>query len=73
MAAFLILLVRVYQAALSPHMGRACRFSPTCSEFMIGALRARGIRGLPAGLRRVCRCHPLNPGGYDPVENWIRP
>jgi len=60
-------LIRVYQALLSPLHGPVCRFQPTCSEYFIGALEKRGlIRGLLAGIWRVLRCHPLGNWGYDP-------
>ena len=65
----LIGLIRVYQATLSPLLGRQCRFVPTCSEYFIEAVRTRGaIRGMLKGLWRICRCHPFSRGGYDPVD-----
>ena len=58
---------RAYQWTLSPVLGRRCRFQPTCSEYFIGSIRKYGaIRGVWRGVRRICRCHPWNPGGYDP-------
>ncbi len=63
----LIGLVRVYQITLSPIIGQQCRFQPTCSHYMIGAVRKYGaIRGAWKGTLRICRCHPWHPGGYDP-------
>lgn len=66
----LILLIRIYQVTLSPLLaafGPVCRFEPSCSRYMIGALRKYGvIKGLWKGTGRVLRCHPWNPGGYDP-------
>lgn len=63
----LIALVRVYQIVLSPVLGRHCRFEPSCSVYFIGAVRKYGaIRGVWRGILRICRCHPWNPGGYDP-------
>jgi uncharacterized protein len=57
----------VYQRTLSPLLGNACRFEPSCSRYMVESLRKYGlIRGVGKGLRRVSRCHPWNPGGYDP-------
>ena len=65
----LIALARGYQATLSPYIGRQCRFSPTCSEYFIEAVRRRGAaRGLAKGLWRIVRCNPFSKGGYDPVE-----
>lgn len=64
---FLIAMVRVYQWTVSPMLGRRCRFEPSCSEYFIGSVRKHGaVRGSLRGLCRVCRCHPWNPGGYDP-------
>ena len=68
LAAGLILTVRIYQLTLSPLIGRQCRFSPTCSEYFIEAVRTRGpLSGTLAGLWRLLRCNPLSNGGYDPV------
>ena len=63
----LIALIRVYQWTLSPLLGNACRFEPTCSRYMVEALRKYGLcRGIYKGVRRLLRCHPWDPGGYDP-------
>lgn len=63
----LIAMVRIYQWTLSPIIGRQCRFEPTCSNYFIGAVRRYGaVRGAIRGGLRICRCHPWNPGGYDP-------
>jgi putative membrane protein insertion efficiency factor len=63
----LIGLVRLYQIFLSPIFGRSCRFDPTCSNYFIAAVRKYGaISGASRGAWRICRCHPWNPGGYDP-------
>jgi putative membrane protein insertion efficiency factor len=63
----LIAAVRVYQFLLSPLLGRHCRFEPSCSAYFIEAVRKYGAaRGAWRGVRRICRCHPWNPGGYDP-------
>jgi putative membrane protein insertion efficiency factor len=63
----LIALVRVYQWTLSPFIGRQCRFEPSCSRYFIGAVQKHGPwRGAWNGIRRICRCHPFHPGGYDP-------
>ena len=64
----LVLAVRGYQVALSPLMGGACRFEPSCSNYMIGALRVHGaLKGTVLGLWRILRCHPFGASGYDPV------
>ncbi|MDW7966905.1 MAG: membrane protein insertion efficiency factor YidD [Thermoanaerobaculum sp.] len=61
-------LLRVYKRWLSPLLPPACRFTPTCSEYMAEAMAVWGFwRGLGMGLRRLARCHPWQPGGYDPV------
>lgn len=68
MKRLLISFIRVYQYALSPLRGPSCRFSPTCSDYACEALRCHGVlRGLWLGLKRLLRCHPWHPGGYDPV------
>jgi putative membrane protein insertion efficiency factor len=65
--AALIGCIRIYQMTLSPLLGDVCRFHPSCSRYMVEALRKYGlVVGLAKGLRRVSRCHPWNPGGYDP-------
>ncbi|HCF1774329.1 TPA: membrane protein insertion efficiency factor YidD [Pseudomonas aeruginosa] len=64
----LALLVRGYQLFISPMFGPRCRFHPTCSQYAIEALRMHGtLKGGWLALRRVVRCHPLHPGGHDPV------
>ncbi|MGO8705727.1 MAG: membrane protein insertion efficiency factor YidD [Candidatus Brocadiia bacterium] len=65
----LIALVRAYQKGLSPLLGPRCRFYPSCSQYMIEAIRTRGaVRGALKGAWRLLRCNPFSPGGYDPVE-----
>lgn len=59
---------RVYKRTLSPLVGNACRFSPSCSDYALEALEAHGyLRGGYLTVRRILRCHPRNPGGFDPV------
>jgi putative membrane protein insertion efficiency factor len=66
-ARLLIALIRVYQRYLSPLLGPSCRFHPTCSHYGLECLRVHGaVRGLYLTFRRILRCHPFNPGGYDP-------
>ncbi|WYV64014.1 membrane protein insertion efficiency factor YidD [Salmonella enterica subsp. enterica serovar Infantis] len=66
--AALIALIRVYQRLISPLLGPHCRFTPTCSSYGIEALRRFGvIKGSWLTVKRVLKCHPLHPGGDDPV------
>lgn len=64
----LIALIGLYRYAISPLLGRSCRFHPSCSEYAIEALERHGpVIGLWLAIRRVARCHPWHPGGFDPV------
>jgi uncharacterized protein len=64
----LISLIRGYQLILSPYLPAACRYSPTCSQYGIEALQRFGAaKGSWMTVKRICRCHPGYPGGYDPV------
>lgn len=66
-SAILIGMVRLYQIFLSPIFGGQCRFHPTCSHYFIEAVKKYGaISGSYRGIRRILRCHPYHPGGYDP-------
>jgi uncharacterized protein len=68
MAKILIGFVRAYQLLLSPLIGMHCRFQPTCSHYMVDAIKRFGaVRGTWLGLRRISRCHPYAKGGLDPV------
>ena len=63
-----ILLVRFYQVCISPFKQPCCRFTPTCSQYALEALRKHGpIKGLYLTVRRIARCHPWGGSGYDPV------
>ncbi len=64
----LLSLIRVYQCFISPLTGPTCRFQPTCSHYAHEAIGKYGpVKGLYLALRRLLRCHPFHPGGYDPV------
>ena len=68
-AHLVVLVVRFYQIALSPLLPPACRYIPTCSQYMIEAVERRGaLVGVLKGLWRILRCHPFSRGGYDPVD-----
>ncbi|HMK61555.1 MAG TPA: membrane protein insertion efficiency factor YidD [Dissulfurispiraceae bacterium] len=61
--------VRLYRYLISPMLPRSCRFVPTCSEYSIEAVQRYGVvRGGMLSVRRVLKCHPFHPGGYDPVR-----
>lgn len=61
-------LVYLYRVGISPYIGPRCRFTPTCSEYAIQALKAHGfIKGSWLSGKRLLKCQPLNDGGYDPV------
>jgi putative membrane protein insertion efficiency factor len=65
--ALVIGLIWIYQHTFSPLLGNVCRFEPSCSRYMVASLRKYGlVRGGWRGVRRLCRCHPWHPGGYDP-------
>lgn len=65
---FLILIIKFYQGAISPHFPPACRYTPTCSAYAVEALRKYGaIKGSWLAIKRIARCHPLGGSGYDPV------
>ena len=68
MRTILILLVRGYQVSLSPLLPAACRYYPSCSAYAIEALERHGaMRGSWLAIRRIGRCNPFRPGGFDPV------
>jgi putative membrane protein insertion efficiency factor len=67
LSTFLIGGVRFYQVCLRPMLPPLCRFHPSCSEYMIGAVQKYGpLRGACKGVWRICRCNPWNQGGFDP-------
>lgn len=68
----LIGLVRFYQLAISPWLGSSCRYSPTCSQYMIDAVKEWGpLKGFWLGIKRIGRCHPWGGDGHDPVPSRI--
>ncbi|MGE4588152.1 MAG: membrane protein insertion efficiency factor YidD [Acidaminococcaceae bacterium] len=63
-----ILFIRFYQLFISPLFPPTCRFYPTCSQYAIEAIQKKGVlRGVWLALKRIAKCHPFHPGGYDPV------
>jgi putative membrane protein insertion efficiency factor len=63
-----LVLILFYRRCISPLTPACCRFYPTCSEYALTSFRRYGfIKGFWLSLKRICRCHPWNPGGYDPV------
>ncbi|MEL0589337.1 MULTISPECIES: membrane protein insertion efficiency factor YidD [Planktothrix] len=68
MKTLLITLIKGYRLLISPLFPPACRFHPTCSQYAIEALETFGIiQGSWLALKRILRCHPYHPGGYDPI------
>jgi putative membrane protein insertion efficiency factor len=66
----LIGLIRVYRFLISPLFPPSCRFQPTCSQYALDAVERFGaIRGSWMAIKRILRCHPFHPGGYDPVPH----
>jgi len=64
-----ITVIRLYRRGISPFLGQRCRFYPSCSQYMIDAVRRKGVlRGVGKGILRILKCHPFHPGGYDPVD-----
>nr|BCX00806.1 MAG: putative membrane protein insertion efficiency factor [Bacteroidota bacterium] len=61
-------IIWVYQRVISPHLGPTCRFYPTCSQYAAEAIQKHGaLKGTYLAVRRLLRCHPFHPGGFDPV------
>jgi len=59
--------IRFYKRFISPFMPPACRFEPTCSVYAIEAIEVHGLKGVWLAVKRLLKCHPFHPGGYDPV------
>lgn len=68
MSRLLLILIKTYRYCLSPLLGPSCRYLPTCSDFAVQAIDKHGAGyGGWLALKRIARCHPWHPGGYDPV------
>jgi putative membrane protein insertion efficiency factor len=67
-----VMFIHIYQKLVSPNLGANCRYQPTCSSYAAVAIARFGVvRGGWLAMRRIGRCHPLRPGGHDPVpESW---
>ncbi|MEZ4527491.1 MAG: membrane protein insertion efficiency factor YidD [Desulfobacterales bacterium] len=64
----LLMIIRLYQCTISPVLGPSCRFYPSCSQYACQAISRHGVwKGLVLSLKRILRCHPFHPGGFDPV------
>lgn len=64
-----LFLIRFYKSIIAPMTGPCCRFYPSCSTYAETAVQQKGIlRGGQLAIRRILKCHPLHPGGFDPVE-----
>ncbi|MBV8883207.1 MAG: membrane protein insertion efficiency factor YidD [Chroococcidiopsidaceae cyanobacterium CP_BM_RX_35] len=73
MKRLMILLIRGYRVLISPLFPPTCRYQPTCSQYALEAIERFGMwQGSLLSLRRVLRCHPFHPGGYDPVPTEIQ-
>jgi uncharacterized protein len=73
MTKLLLALIRLYQLLLSPLLGNVCRFEPSCSRYAAACLEHHGaLRGSWLALKRLARCHPFHPGGYDPPPQSSR-
>lgn len=70
----LVFLIDAYKVAISPFLPSACRFTPTCSAYSREALLRHGaLKGSALSVKRILKCHPFHPGGYDPVPSVSNP
>jgi len=65
---FSLILIKIYRRFISPIMPPSCRFYPTCSEYAEQALKKYGAKGILLAVKRILKCHPFHPGGYDPLR-----
>lgn len=64
-----LILIKLYQLMLSPIFGKCCRFYPSCSDYAVDAISTHGaLKGIWMAIKRIIKCNPLHPGGYDPVK-----
>ncbi|HAS74379.1 MAG TPA: membrane protein insertion efficiency factor YidD [Clostridiales bacterium UBA8960] len=69
MKTVLILIIKFYRKFISPLLGSNCRFQPTCSQYSLTAIEKYGaIKGVSLSFKRIIKCHPFHPGGFDPLE-----
>lgn len=69
MKTILILMIKFYRKFISPLLGSNCRFHPTCSQYSLEAIDKYGaLKGVRLSAKRILKCHPFHPGGYDPLE-----
>jgi putative membrane protein insertion efficiency factor len=68
MKSFSLMMIRLYRRFISPALAPSCRFVPSCSQYAYEAIERYGVlKGGWLGIKRLLRCHPLHPGGFDPV------
>ncbi len=69
MKKLILALIKLYKYLLSPLLPMSCRFTPSCSEYALDAVNKHGtFKGSFLTAKRLCKCHPFHPGGYDPVR-----
>jgi hypothetical protein len=65
---FSLILIKIYRRFISPLMPPCCRFYPTCSNYAEQAIKKYGAKGILIAIKRILKCHPFHPGGYDPLR-----
>ena len=69
----LLFFLTLYKKMISPYLGNHCRFYPSCSVYTAGSIKRHGVfKGLFLGMKRLLKCQPLHPGGYDPVPDTFK-